>query len=94
MEQQTEKARFSPVLDLDYYRSVNSDVRSLSDDELMGHFDRWGKIEGSAGSPLSFREHFLSIISQTLGYIRNRTINWILVHRGLSRDPKPSGRPP
>jgi SAM-dependent methyltransferase len=66
MEQQTKKARFPPVLDLDYYRSVNSDLRSLTDDELISHFDRCGKTKGSPGSPLSFREHFLSIIPQPL----------------------------
>ncbi len=66
MQQKTIKERFLPVLDLDYYRSVNSDLRSLNDEELISHFDRWGKTEGRAGSPQSFREHFLSIISQTL----------------------------
>src|SRR5256885_1192954 len=67
MEQhQPKEARFSPVLDLDYYRSVNSDLRSLTDDELISHFDRWGKMEGTAGSPQSFREHFLPLISQTV----------------------------
>jgi hypothetical protein len=67
MEQhRAKKAGFSPVLDLDNYRSVNSDLRSLTDDELINHFDRWGKTEGSAGSPQSFREHFLPLLSQTV----------------------------
>ncbi len=60
------EAGFPPVLDLDYYRSSNSDLTSLTDDELISHFDRCGKTEGSAGSPLSFREQFVSIISRTL----------------------------
>lgn len=66
MRQQTKKARFPPVLDLDYYRSGNSDLTSFTDDELISHFDRWGMTEGRAGSPQSLREHFLPIISQTV----------------------------
>jgi hypothetical protein len=45
-QQQTKKARFPPVLDLDYYRSANSDLRSLTNDELISHFDNRGKVEG------------------------------------------------
>jgi SAM-dependent methyltransferase len=61
---QTTKARFPQALDLDYYRSVNGDLRSFADEELISHFDRCGKTEGRAGSQLSFREHFLTILSQ------------------------------
>src|SRR5580693_4824703 len=66
MQQQTKKARFPPVLDLDYYRSVNSDLTSFTDYELRSHFDHFGKTEGRAGSPQSFREQFLPLISQTV----------------------------
>jgi SAM-dependent methyltransferase len=65
MQQQTKTARFPPVLDLDYYRSVNSDLTSLTDYELISHFDRCGITEGRAGSPQSFREQFLPLISQS-----------------------------
>jgi SAM-dependent methyltransferase len=66
MEQhQPTKARFLPVLDLDYYRSVNNDLRSLTNEELTSHFDHFGKTEGRPGSPQSFREHFLPLMSQS-----------------------------
>ncbi|MGH6835536.1 MAG: methyltransferase domain-containing protein [Methylocella sp.] len=67
MQQQlTKNARFPPVLDLDYYRSANCDLRSLTDDELIRHFDHFGKAEGRPGSAQSFREHFLPLLSQTV----------------------------
>jgi hypothetical protein len=66
LQQQTKKAYFPPVLDLDYYRCVNSDLRSFTDYELISHFDRWGIMEGRAGSLQSFREQFLPLISQTV----------------------------
>jgi SAM-dependent methyltransferase len=65
-QQQTNNASFPPVLDLDYYRSANSDLRSLTDDELISHFDHWGKAEGLLGSAQSLREHFLQLISKAV----------------------------
>lgn len=65
-QQQTNNANFPPVLDLDYYRSANSDLRCLTDDELISHFDHCGKAEGLPGSAQSLREHFLPLISQTV----------------------------
>lgn len=50
---------------MDYYRSVNGDLRSFADEELVSHFDHCGKTEGRAGSPQSFREHFLPLMSQS-----------------------------
>jgi SAM-dependent methyltransferase len=65
-QQRTNNASFPPVLDLVYYRSANSDLRSFTNEELINHFDHFGKNEGRAGSPQSFREHFLPLMSQTV----------------------------
>lgn len=56
---------YPPVLDLSYYRSVNSDLRDFADDQLQDHFRNYGEIEGRAGSPHCFRQTFLQLISPT-----------------------------
>ena len=57
-------ADYPPFLDLNYYRSANSDLRNFTDDQLIVHFRDYGKIEGRAGSPCSFRENFLAILTK------------------------------
>ena len=54
---------YPQVLDLSYYRAVNSDLRTFTDDQLLDHFRNYGETEGRAGSPHSFRHNFLQNIS-------------------------------
>ncbi len=58
-------ADLPPELDPDHYRRANPDLAGLTGDQLKSHFDLYGRDEGRAGSPHSFREHFLTLLSQT-----------------------------
>ncbi|MFZ0497125.1 MAG: class I SAM-dependent methyltransferase [Methylocella sp.] len=66
MQEQTGKPQIPPVLDFNYYRSANADLRNFTDDELLNHFEHYGMAEGRAGAPQSFSEQFLTLISQTV----------------------------
>lgn len=64
MKEQVGKAQIPPVLDFNYYRGANADLRNFTDEELLNHFVHYGMAEGRAGSPQSIRENFLQLISK------------------------------
>jgi SAM-dependent methyltransferase len=47
--------------DLEFYRNYD-DLRGFSDDQLRSHYAVRAHMEGRAGSPWGFREHFVSLV--------------------------------
>jgi GT2 family glycosyltransferase/SAM-dependent methyltransferase len=57
------KRDFPAELDFAYYRGANNDLKHFTDEELLSHFEKYGRAEGRAGSALSFREEFLKNVN-------------------------------
>ena len=51
-------------LDLEFYRTTNSDLRFLGNDELCEHYITTGRLEGRPSSRFSYREFFVQLAGQ------------------------------
>jgi len=59
-------SNFPRSLDFNHYRNANADLSTMRDNELINHFEEWGRKEGRAGAAQSFREYFIPLISTEL----------------------------
>lgn len=51
-----------PEVDTDLYRAHNGDLRSVSDEQLIEHYNRFGHNEGRRSSPAGSRQGFKALI--------------------------------
>lgn len=58
----TDRTHLPPVFDPDYYRERYEDLRSMSDEELAGHYEQFGRSEGRVASSAALREGLLALI--------------------------------
>jgi hypothetical protein len=50
------------MLELDYYRLCNADLRSFSDSQLISHYQRFGEPEGRRSNSIATRLDFAALV--------------------------------
>ncbi|WP_139311708.1 hypothetical protein [Desulfovibrio sp. DV] len=50
-------------IDINYYKSANSDLAELNDDQLTAHFKMYGINEGRLSSEFSLKENFFNLVN-------------------------------
>ena len=51
-----------PMLELDYYRLCNADLRAYSDEHLIAHYQRFGEPEGRRSNSIATRIDFAALV--------------------------------
>jgi len=51
-----------PMLELDCYRLLHADLRSLSDQQLISHYQRFGEPEGRRSNSIATRNDFAALV--------------------------------
>ena len=57
---------FPSALDYDIYRKHNSDLQSLSDEELLSHYDKYGSFEGRISGNIKCRNSLIQHLQKIL----------------------------
>lgn len=78
-ERLTGAASLPPAFDASTYRQLHPDLQSMSDIDLISHYNRWGRAEGRRSHPLPDRAAFAALIPCHVDALEIGPFHWPLL---------------